>query len=52
MTKAIHRYRRFKGWDYARGASLFITIATACEGLALYWKADGPHVLAKGGASN
>ncbi len=28
MTKAIHRYRRFTGWDYARGASLFITIAT------------------------
>ena len=25
----IHRYRRFKGWDYAKGASLFITIATA-----------------------
>lgn len=27
--KAIRRYRRFKGWDYAKGASLFITIATA-----------------------
>ncbi len=25
-----------------------IEIATSCEGLALYWKADGPHVLAKG----
>lgn len=25
----IHRYRRFKGWDYSKGASLFITIATA-----------------------
>ena len=25
----IHRYRRFVGWDYAKGASLFITIATA-----------------------
>ena len=24
----IKRYRRFKGWDYAKGASLFITIAT------------------------
>ena len=23
----IHRYRRFKGWDYKKGASLFITIA-------------------------
>ncbi len=27
-TCAIRRYRRFKGWDYAKGASLFITIAT------------------------
>ena len=26
---AIKRYRRFTGWDYSRGASLFITIATA-----------------------
>ena len=25
----IKRYRRFKGWDYAKGASLFITLATA-----------------------
>ncbi len=25
----IKRYRRFKDWDYAKGASLFITIATA-----------------------
>ena len=24
----IKRYRRFAGWDYAKGASLFITIAT------------------------
>lgn len=24
----IRRYRRFAGWDYAKGASLFITIAT------------------------
>ena len=24
----IQRYQRFKGWDYAKGASLFITIAT------------------------
>ena len=24
----INRYRRFKGWDYANGASLFVTIAT------------------------
>ena len=27
-TGKIKRYRRFKGWDYAKGASLFITIAT------------------------
>ena len=27
-TTAINRYRRFKGWDYTKGASLFITIAT------------------------
>jgi len=25
----IKRYRRYKGWDYAKGASLFITISTA-----------------------
>ena len=25
----IRRYRRFAGWDYTKGASLFITIATA-----------------------
>ena len=108
----IKRYCRFKGWDYSKGSSLFITIATAphralfgrvvkpdhvhfncclkaglkgplkvlgfairhfknyttklakrsvClnlneeiikiatskDGLALYWKIDGPHVLAK-----
>ncbi len=28
VTGEIHRYRRFKGWDYANGASLFITVAT------------------------
>ena len=27
-TNVIRRYRRFLGWDYAKGASLFITIAT------------------------
>lgn len=25
--KTIKRYRRFQGWDYSRGASLFITIS-------------------------
>ena len=27
-NREIKRYRRFEGWDYAKGASLFITIAT------------------------
>ena len=27
-TCNIKRYRRFAGWNYAKGASLFITIAT------------------------
>jgi len=45
--KAITRYRRFKGWDYTKGASLFITIATSGEGLALYWKADRAQMLAR-----
>ena len=27
--KEIKRYRRFTGWDYSRGASLFITISTS-----------------------
>lgn len=27
--KIIKRYRRFQGWDYSRGASLFITISTS-----------------------
>ena len=27
-TSKIKRYRRFAGWDYTKGASLFITIAT------------------------
>ena len=26
--KEIKRYRRFTGWDYSRGASLFITLVT------------------------
>ena len=38
--------------EFSRGACLdinkeIIEIATAGEGLALYWKADGPHILAK-----
>lgn len=36
--------------EFGRGACLdinaeIIEIATACEGVALYWKADGPHVV-------
>ena len=36
--------------DFGRGACLdinaeIIEIATACEGLSLYWKADGPYVV-------
>ena len=36
--------------EFDRGACLdinaeIIEIATACEGVALYWKADGPHVV-------
>ena len=27
--REIKRYRRFQGWDYSRGASLFITISTS-----------------------
>ena len=27
--KVIKRYRRFQGWNYSRGASLFITISTS-----------------------
>ena len=29
VKQQIVRYRRFKGWDYTKGASFFITIATA-----------------------
>ena len=29
MSETISHYRRFHGYDYKRGASLFITIATA-----------------------
>ncbi len=42
---------------FGRGACLdvnaeIIEIATAGEGLSLYWKADGPHVLAKHSLAN
>ena len=38
--------------EFGRGACLdinaeIIEIATACEGLSLYWKGDGPHVVAR-----
>ena len=43
--------------EFGRGACLdinaeIIEIATAGEGLSLYWKADGPHVLAKHSLAN
>ena len=40
----IKRYRRFSGWDYAKGASLFITIATAPR-RALFGKVQGGAVV-------
>lgn len=39
----IRRYRRFAGWDYAKGASLFITIATEPR-RALFGKVRGDAV--------
>ena len=39
----IKRYRRFAGWDYAKGASLFITIATEPR-RALFGKVRGDAV--------
>lgn len=41
--KPIRRYRRFAGWDYARGASLFITIATAPR-RDLFGRVEGDRV--------
>ena len=43
--------------EFGRGACLdlnaeIIEIATACEGLALYWKADGAHVVMRKGNEN
>lgn len=42
--KAIKRYRRFKGWDYTKGASLFITIATEPR-RALFGEIKGGRVV-------
>ena len=42
-TSKIKRYRRFAGWDYAKGASLFITIATEPR-RALFGKVQGSAV--------
>jgi len=39
----IKRYRRFKGWDYAKGVSLFITITTAPR-KALFGTIEGGKV--------
>ena len=43
-TCNIKRYRRFAGWDYAKGASLFITIATEPR-KALFGKVRGDAVV-------
>ncbi len=42
-TSKIKRYRRFAGWDYEKGASLFITIATEPR-RALFGKVQGSAV--------
>ena len=42
-TCNIKRYRRFAGWNYAKGASLFITIATEPR-RALFGKVRGDAV--------
>ena len=42
-TGKIKRYRRFAGWDYEKGASLFITIATEPR-RALFGKVQGSAV--------
>ena len=41
----IGRYRRFAGWDYTKGASLFITIATAPRRLLFGKIVNGDVVL-------
>ena len=38
---AIMRYRRFNGWDYSRGTSLFITIATEARQAVFGYVAEG-----------
>lgn len=40
----IHYYRRFKKWDYTKGAMLFVTIATNLRG-AIFGKVDNGHVV-------
>ena len=41
----IKRYRRFAGWDYAKGVSLFITIATEPRRVLFGVVRDGVVVL-------
>ena len=41
----IGRYRRFVGWDYSKGASLFITISTEPRRAGDYWKGVGNTAL-------
>lgn len=43
MCEGIARYRRFTGWDYAKGASLFITISTEPRRV-VFGRVDGDKV--------
>ena len=47
MKNVIARYRRFKGWDYAKGASLFITIATKPRRAIFGKEVEGRVILSK-----
>lgn len=40
----IHYYRRFKKWDYTKGAMLFVTITTSPRG-AIFGTVDNGHVV-------
>ena len=40
----IHRYRRFQGYDYSRGASLFMTIALARR-FPAFGQVEGNHAI-------
>ena len=42
--KEIKRYRRFQGWDYSRGAVLFITFGLK-KRLPVFGRAEGDKVV-------